>query len=94
MNYKKVIEQLEKFEISKMKCFGNSMSPLIKSGTELFFTKKKEYEVGDIVFCKIKGRYIQAHKVIKKDVNKGYLIANNKGYENGWTNTIYGKAMI
>lgn len=29
-------------------------------------------------------------KVIKIDENKGYLIANNKGFENGWTTTIFG----
>lgn len=29
-------------------------------------------------------------KIIKIDETKGYLIANNKGFENGWTNTIFG----
>ena len=24
---------------------------------------------------------------------RGYLIANNKGFENGWTKTIYGKVV-
>ncbi len=30
------------------------------------------------------------NKITKKDANKGYMIANNKGFENGWTKTIYG----
>jgi hypothetical protein len=50
--------------------------------------------MGDIVFCKVKGRYIDAHRVIKKDVGKGWLIANNHGFENGWTRVIYGKVVL
>ncbi len=73
-----------------MKVFGNSMLPIIESSSLLTYEVKDEYEVGDIVFCKVKGRIIEAHKVIKKDNNKGYMIANNRGYENGWTKTIFG----
>lgn len=29
----------------------------------------------------------------KKDTMKGYLIANNKGYENEWTRIIYRKVV-
>ncbi|MFN4151150.1 MAG: S24 family peptidase [Candidatus Sericytochromatia bacterium] len=76
-----------------MKAFGNSMLPILKSGSLLTFEKFDEYEINDIVFCKVKGRYIDAHKITKKDFNKGYLIANNQGYENGWTKTIYGKVI-
>jgi hypothetical protein len=32
-------------------------------------------------------------KVVKMDNNKGYLIANNHGYENGWTKIIYGRVV-
>jgi SOS-response transcriptional repressor LexA len=77
----------------KMKAFGNSMLPILKSGSLLTFEKAEEYIIGDIVFCKVKGRYIDAHKVIKKDANKGYLIANNHGFENGWTKIIYGRVV-
>lgn len=72
-----------------MKVFGNSMTPILKSGSILEYKKKDEYEVGDIVFCKVRGRYIDAHKVVKKDGNR-YLIANNHGHENGWTRQVYG----
>jgi hypothetical protein len=88
--YERLKESLEKDGNGKMKAFGNSMLPIIKSGSLLTFGVKDTYEINDIVFCKVKGRYIDAHKVIKTDKTKGYLIANNKGHENGWTNTIFG----
>jgi len=77
-----------------MKAFGNSMLPILKSGTALTFEKAATYEIGDIVFCKVKGRYIDAHKITKKDAHKGYLIANNHGHENGWTRSVYGRVII
>jgi len=76
-----------------MKVFGNSMLPVIKSGSKLRFKSCKTYDKGDIVFCRVRGRIIDAHRIIKKDDQKGYLIANQRGYENGWTNTIYGKVV-
>lgn len=88
--YERLKGELETTGTGKMKCFGNSMLPIIKTGSLLTFGKKEVYDIGDIVFCKVKGRLIDAHIITKKDVVKGYLIANNKGYENGWTKTIYG----
>lgn len=86
--YERLKNDLEKNKIGKMKVFGTSMLPLIKSGTLLTFEKKDEYSIGDIVFCKVKGRIIDAHIITKKDSNKGYMIANNRGFENGWTKNI------
>lgn len=77
-----------------MKAFGNSMTPILKSGALLTFKKFTDYEIGDIVFCKVKGRFIDAHKIIKKDSNRGYLIGNNHGFQNGWTKIIYGKVIL
>ena len=91
--YLRVIEELSQTGQSKMKVFGNSMLPIIKSGSLLTFQKYDEYEIGDIVFCKVKGRFIDAHKITKKESNKGYLIANNHGFENGWAKIIYGKVI-
>jgi len=88
--YQRLINDLAENNIGKMKAFGFSMLPLIKSGSMLTFSTKEKYEKGDIVFCKVKGRFIDAHLVTKVDKNKGYMIANNKGYENGWTKIIYG----
>jgi hypothetical protein len=89
--YERAMMELEKNNITKMKCFGNSMMPILKSGSLLTFEKKKDYKIGDIVFCKVKGRIIDAHKITKKDPKRGYLISNNHGLDNGWTRTIYGK---
>jgi len=94
--YDRVKEALVAGEEGSMKVFGQSMTPIIQSGTLLTFKSFPEYEVNDVVFCKVKGRVIDAHKVIKiktiKD-KKQYLIANNHGWENGWTSTIYGKVI-
>ena len=92
--YLRLKVELETRGIGKMKCFGNSMTPILKSGGKLTFKKQKEYEVGDIVFCKVKGRWIDAHKITKKDDRRGYLISNNYGHDNGWTRNIFGKAVF
>jgi len=87
-------EQLETIGTGEMTCFGNSMTPILSSGSRLLFQKCDDYEVGDIVFCKIKGRFIDAHLVTKKDKgSKRWMISNNHGHENGWTHTIYGKVV-
>ena len=89
--YERLKNELQLAGTGKMKAFGSSMLPILKSGSLLTFEKEIDYHIGDIVFCKVKGRYIDAHKVIKKDTGKGFLIANNHGYENGWTSVIYGR---
>ena len=86
-----LIEQLELTGIGKMTCFGNSMTPIITSGSTITFQKFDDYEVGDCVFCKIRGHFIDCHKIIKKNPVRGYLIANNHGHENGWTRKVYAK---
>jgi hypothetical protein len=65
----------------------------LKSGSLLTFQKQEYYEVGDIVFCCVSGRTIDAHLITKTDSNKGYLISNNHHRDNGWTHTIYGKVI-
>lgn len=88
--YERIKDALKENRVGKMKAFGNSMLPIIKSGSLLTYEVKEKYEIGDIVFCKVRGKYIEAHKITKIDYKKGYMIANNKGFENGWTKTIYG----
>jgi len=92
--YERLKTDLEVAGTGKLKAFGNSMLPILKNGSLLTFVQATDYNIGDIVFCKVKGRYIDAHKVVKKDTNKGYLIANNHGFENGWTKIIYGKVVM
>jgi hypothetical protein len=92
--YERLKNELASAGTGKMKAFGNSMLPILKSGSLLTFTRTTDYKIGDIVFCKVKGRYIDAHKIIKSEAGKGFLIANNHGFENGWTKTIYGKVIM
>lgn len=91
--YHKLIQDLDEKGEGYMTCFGNSMLPILKSGSTLKFQKQEEYQKGDIVFCKVKGRFIDAHKIVKTSKAKGFLIANNHGFENGWTKKIFGKAV-
>jgi SOS-response transcriptional repressor LexA len=90
--YERAIAELAKTGSTKMKCFGNSMLPILNSGDLLKFEARPEYEVGDIVFCRVRGRYIDAHRVTARG-DRGYLIANNRGHENGWTNRVFGKVV-
>ncbi len=76
-----------------MKCFGNSMLPLLSNPSLNTYTRQDAYEVGDIVFCKVRGRYIDAHKITKKASDGRFLISNNHGYDNGWTREIYGRVV-
>jgi len=73
---------------------GNSMIPLIKSGQEhkLEPCNWEECEEGDIVYCKVKGRYF-THLVKSKNIDKGLLIGNNKGGINGWTKQVFGRVI-
>lgn len=91
--YERLKNELETVGTGEMKVFGNSMLPIIKTGSILTFKKYETYVIDDIVFCKIKGKYIDAHKITKIDSNNGYMIANNHGWENGWTKIIYGKVI-
>lgn len=89
--YERLKHELETGKTGKMKCFGYSMLPILQSGSLLTFVVEDAYAVDDIVFCKVKGRYIDAHKVTQVDAQKGYLISNNKGHDNGWTKIVYGR---
>lgn len=70
------------------------MMPILNSGSKLTFQKQDSYNVaGDIVFCKVKGRFMDAHKITKEKQGGLYLVANNRGRVNGWTKTIFGRAV-
>jgi phage repressor protein C with HTH and peptisase S24 domain len=92
--YVKAISELTKTGTAIMKVFGNSMTPIIESGSTLTFQRFDEgYEKGDIVFCKVNGRYVDAHLITSKDNKRGYLISNNHGHDNGWTHRVFGKVI-
>ncbi len=87
---KKALEEVGRGE---MKAFGNSMLPLIESGSLLTFERRKTYGAGDIVLSRVRGRWIDAHKIIASDPRRGFLIANNRGHQNGWTRQVFGKVI-
>lgn len=76
-----------------MRVFGNSMLPLIKSKSKLTFAKTDDYQVGDVVMARVKGRIIDAHKITKIDDKGRCMIANNRGRENGWASQIFGRVV-
>lgn len=91
-NYK--LERLQAGETFKTSEKGNSMVPIIHSGQEhiLCPTTLQDINPGDIVYCKVKGRFY-THLVKALNPEKGALIGNNKGGINGWTRQIYGKVI-
>jgi hypothetical protein len=91
--YQRLITELETTGRGTMKCFGNSMFPILPNPALCIYFKEKTYDVGDIVFCKVNGRFIDAHIITKVGNDGRYLIANNRGHENGWTRTIYGRVV-
>ena len=80
-----------------MKVIGRSMLPIIQSHSKLTFRATADYQVGDVVFCKVKGKkgskFIDAHKITKIDSQGRCMIANNRGRENGWASQIYGRVI-
>lgn len=91
-NYK--LEKLQNGETFVTSEKGNSMTPLIKSGQEhkLAPCTLEQCKIGDIVYCKVKGRFY-THLVTAKNDAKGAQISNNHGYVNGWTKQVYGKVI-
>jgi hypothetical protein len=90
-NYK--LERLQNGEIFVTKESGNSMLPLIKSGQEHILepTTYLDCKIGDIVYVKIKGRFLT--HLVHAVGEKGLLIGSNNGKINGWTKAVYGKVI-
>ncbi len=91
MNYK--LDKLQKGETFTTSEKGNSMIPLIKSGQDHILAPitLEEVEVGDIVYCKVHGRFFT--HLVKAKGEKGLQIGNNKGHINGWTKQVFGKVI-
>lgn len=89
-----ILEKLMKGETAQFRPHGNSMTPLIKSG-QLVTVEPLEHgdnevrhkdriaEKGDVVFCKVGGRFM-LHKITAFRAGQ-YQISNNHGHVNGWT---------
>jgi len=48
--YERLIKELDENGIGKMKCFGNSMTPILHNGDIMTFKKQDKYETEDMVF--------------------------------------------
>lgn len=86
------IKDLQAGNSAIIKPKGNSMKGKVKSGATVTVEPAEEYEKGDIVLVKVKGKvYLHLVKAVKDD---RYLIGNNRGGINGWVNksAIYGIA--
>jgi hypothetical protein len=92
MNIK--VEKLLQGETIISKEPGNSMTPLLKSRQPVRLAPAtwETVEVGDIVYCKVHGN-LYTHLVKAKNQDRGCLIGNNHGHDNGWTKNIYGKVI-
>lgn len=90
-NYK--LERLQNGETFITSEKGNSMVPLLRSGQDhiLAPTSIEKCNVGDIVYCKVNGKYYT--HLVKGKGDRGLLIGNNKGRINGWTKSVYGKVI-
>lgn len=91
MKATRVLQELAETGFCTIKPKGHSMVGRVRSGEEILLRAQPDFEVGDVVFCKVKGNYY-LHKVVKKDILRGYLIGNNKGSINGWTTKVYALA--
>ncbi len=76
-----------------MKVSGQSMQPKIQSGSVLTFQKTDDYQKGDVVFCKVGSRHIDAHLITKVAADGRFMISNNHGHDNGWTRKIFGRVI-
>lgn len=88
------VEKLSNNETIISKEPGNSMTPKIKSKQPVKIQPITwtECNIGDIVYCKVKGN-IYTHIVKAKNDKRGVLIGNNHGNTNGWTKNVYGKVI-
>ena len=90
--YNKKLEKLLAGEVVISRGPGNSMMPLIRSRQPVELTPATWYEVeiGDAIYCKVRGRFY-THLVKAKSDKKGCCQSNNRGRINGWTKKVYGK---
>ena len=98
MDHNRMREKLRLGELVSLKVHGHSMEPRVHDGQQVtiipivdFF----EIEAGDVVYCKLQGRYFFHLVKGKKRSGDGwtFLIGNNKGRINGWANqsAVFGK---
>lgn len=87
-------EHLQAGETCKITGYGNSMTPVLKSGQPVIVvpvTDETELKKKDIVLAKVNG-YFYLHFIHAIRADKTYLIGNNHGHMNGWVSKakVYG----
>ena len=87
-------EHLKNGETCKVVGFGQSMTPILKSGQPVICKPvdvDTELKKNDIVLCKVKGKYY-LHKISSIKNGVSYQISNNHGHINGTItrNNIFG----
>ncbi len=91
--YNEYIAMLRDGQAVQFRPRGNSMKPKIESGQLVTVSpvKPEEIEKGDIVLCKVNGRFF-VH-LVSAVQGQRFQISNNKGHVNGWVghNGIYGR---
>ena len=90
-------EKLKARLVGRIQGFGQSMTPILKSGQEVICEPVKDdtkLNKKDIVLCKVKGHYY-LHLIWAVKSDGTYLIGNNHGHPNGTIgrNQIYGKVV-
>lgn len=89
----RAVEALGRGERVQIRPRGHSMNGKVNDGdlVTLEPVPAEKLEVGDVVLTRVNGKdYL--HLIKAKDGGR-FLIGNNKGGTNGWTRTIYGKAV-
>ena len=93
-------KRLKSGESISFRSYGNSMTPIIKSGMKCTYSpvlEAKDIKVGDAVFCRI-GKFYYTHLITniqQKGENTLYQISNNHGRVNGQItiSQIFGKVI-
>lgn len=91
--YGRLMEALAGEGRGTMRCAGPSMLPVLANPSTCDYERADRYEVGDIVFCRVRGRFVDAHWVREVSEARGYLIGNNHGHLNGWTRKVFGRVV-
>ena len=91
--FRKLLSSLKKTGTGQLRVVGDSMRPDIVSGCILSYEACDEYDAGDIVFCKVNGRFIDAHRVLEKRGDGSYLIGSDVGTVNGTTFEVFAKVV-
>ena len=88
-------ENVDEFEKELANKVGIKSAAALSSGTAAIHMALKAagVEKGDIVFCRVSGRYVT--HLIHAIRGKQYQIGNNRGYMNGWVTRekIFGKVV-